>query len=278
MIYLKYLLALILGFLAGGLVVAICESPINLLYPLPAGAAEDASLLQSHLRSIPLWGKLLVVLGWTVGSFVAAYSGRKAAPGQAVMPGLLAGVGIFVATWFTVLSLPHPLWMIVTGPLGSFLGAVVGLLIGSPKSLVVTSQRIIQAPQKKVFQIISSPEGFQQAVPGIKKIEYLTDSRTGVGTRFRETREFRGKEASSTLEITELQSPDFVRMVSREGGAVWDTRFDLKPDSQGSRLTMTMDVLPQTWLARGLTPLVLGIVKGAIENDMDDVKTYCESA
>ena len=44
-------------------------------------------------------------------------------------------------------------------------------------------------------------------------------------TRFRETRVMKGREASTVLEVTEYESPRRIRLVSDEGGTIWDTVF-----------------------------------------------------
>lgn len=46
----------------------------------------------------------------------------------------------------------------------------------------------IQASPEQVFAAAAHPEHFRQIVPDVQQIEFLTDTRSGVGTRFRETR------------------------------------------------------------------------------------------
>jgi len=96
-------------------------------------------------------------------------------------------------------------------------------------------------------------------------------------TRFRETRVMKGREASTVLEVTEYESPRRIRLVSDEGGTIWDTVFTVAENESGSTLTMVMDARPHKFLARIMTPLMHRMVAKAIESDMDAVKEYCES-
>jgi uncharacterized protein YndB with AHSA1/START domain len=138
--------------------------------------------------------------------------------------------------------------------------------------------RAIASPPTKVFEAVAHIENFSEVVPGIIDIEFLTDAKTGVGTRFRETRVMKGRESTTELEVTEYVPDERVRLVSDEGGTIWDTVFTVTPSAAGSELSMVMVARPHTWKARIITPLIGRMVATAVESDMDAVKAWCESA
>lgn len=140
----------------------------------------------------------------------------------------------------------------------------------------VTVTRVVDAPADVVFRTVSDIGHFSQAVPHIVNVEFLSEVRSGVGTRFRETRVMNGREASTELEVTEYVENDRVRIVSEAGGAVWDTVFTVSPAAEGTELSMVMDARPRTLSARLAVPLMLRMVKGAVARDMDAVKAFCE--
>jgi len=140
----------------------------------------------------------------------------------------------------------------------------------------VTVTRVVDAPEDVVFRTVADIGHFSQAVPHIVNVEFLSDVRSGVGTRFRETRVMNGREASTELEVTEYVENDHVRIVSEAGGTVWDTVFTVSPVDGGTELTMVMDARPRTLSARLAVPLMLRMVKGAVAKDMDAVKGFCE--
>ena len=140
----------------------------------------------------------------------------------------------------------------------------------------VTVTRSIDAPVDVVFRAVAHVEQFSQAVPGILRVEFLSDVKSGVGARFRETRTMMGREASTELEVTEHVENERVRIVSEAGGALWDTVFTTVPDGEGTALKMVMDAQPRSASARMTLPLIIGAVRKAVEQDMDAVKAFCE--
>ncbi|NNC81179.1 MAG: hypothetical protein HKN94_13620 [Acidimicrobiales bacterium] len=140
----------------------------------------------------------------------------------------------------------------------------------------ITTTRSIAAEPAVVFEAVAKIETFQTIQPGITNVVFLTDSRTGVGTRFEETRIMGGREATTTLEVTEYDPPNSVRLVAEEGGTTWDTVFTVEPKEEGSLLTMVMDAQPHTTKAKAVTPLIKPMIAKAVGKDMDHVKAWCE--
>jgi carbon monoxide dehydrogenase subunit G len=141
----------------------------------------------------------------------------------------------------------------------------------------ITVSRTINASVEKVFDTIAHIENFSKAVPHIVNVEFLTDSKRGTGTRFRETRIMRGKEASTELEVTEYVENDRVRIVADTHGTVWDTVFTVKPGDGGALLEMVMDAKPGGMTAQLMNMAMKGMLQKALEADMEAVRAYCES-
>lgn len=139
--------------------------------------------------------------------------------------------------------------------------------------------RMIEAPASMVFDTVAHIERYSKAVPHITEVEFLTEQREGVGTRFAETRVMRGRQATTTLEVTEYVEHERIRLVSDEGGTIWDTVFTVTSVDQAEQaeLKMVMDARPYTFVAKIVNPLTKGIIRRAIEGDMDSVKAYCEA-
>ena len=127
------MIRIILGILAGAVVamaLVVClEMASHAMYPPPAGLDPFDKADQARLIAMmPLGAALAVVAAWTVGAFGGALTAlliaRRAWAGW-VIAGLIACGGLF-----TVLSIPHPLWMqvaAVAAPLiGGWLATVVG--------------------------------------------------------------------------------------------------------------------------------------------------------
>ncbi len=141
-----------------------------------------------------------------------------------------------------------------------------------------SAKRMIDAPVDVVFNTVADIEEFRKALPHIIDVEFLTEQRTGVGTRFRETRLMQGKKHVTELEVTEYEAHRRVRLVTDTNGTVWDTLFTVEERDGQTRLEMTMDAKAHKLMAKLVNPLIKAVVQHAIDNDMDRVKKYCESA
>jgi hypothetical protein len=140
----------------------------------------------------------------------------------------------------------------------------------------ITVTRRISAAIGAVFQAASDVREFAKAIPHIVNVEFLSESRTGAGTRFRETRTMNGKEQTTELEVTEFVENERVRMVADSHGAIWDTVFTVKQTAEHVEMTMVMEARPYKLIPKIMYLLFRGMIQKAVEKDMDAVKTYCE--
>ena len=142
---------------------------------------------------------------------------------------------------------------------------------------VTKVRRTINAPVEKVFETISRIDQFSQAIPQITNVELLTEQTHGLGTKFKETRVMNGREATVQLECTEYNENESVRMVSDEGGTVWDTVFRTVSVDGQTELSLEMESRPYKLMAKLMVPMISKVVSKAVERDMDSVKAFCEA-
>ncbi len=141
----------------------------------------------------------------------------------------------------------------------------------------ISITRTIAAPADLVFRTVADISNFSQAIPDIVDVEFLSEVKSGVGTRFRETRRHGGKEFATELEVTEYVENDRVRIVADSHGTVWDTTFTVENQPDATVLRMVMDARPHNLLSKLTNPIMKGFIQKAIERDMDVVKEYCEA-
>ncbi|NBC66667.1 MAG: hypothetical protein GVY07_13555 [Bacteroidetes bacterium] len=137
--------------------------------------------------------------------------------------------------------------------------------------------RQIQAPADEVFEMISDIRNFKKAVTDIVDVKFLSEIKSGVGTKFKEIREFKGRETATVLEVTQFVENDHVRIVSDTQGTIWDSLFTVLEKESGCKLTLEMEARPYKFLSKLMVPLMKGFVRKALEKDMDAVKDYCEN-
>ena len=147
---------------------------------------------------------------------------------------------------------------------------------GKAMSTITVTKRI-HAPKDLVFKTVSDINNFSKAVPDIINVEFLTEQKYGVGTKFRETRDMNGRKATTELEVTELVENAHIRIVSDTMGTIWDSLFTVEKKEDGTELTLIMDAKAYKMMSKIANPLMKGMMKKALEKDMVSVKNYCES-
>ena len=136
--------------------------------------------------------------------------------------------------------------------------------------------RTVQATPQTIFGVVSDPLRMSEAVPCSQSVEFLSEQQSGVGTRFRETRDMNGKPQVNDLEITELVDDERVRMVTDSHGAVWDSTFLIRPEGDQSSLTITMDARPHKLMPKIMIPIFKGMIGKGLEKDLASISAFCE--
>lgn len=140
----------------------------------------------------------------------------------------------------------------------------------------VSVSRLINAPAATVFDAVCNIQNLPETNPDVVGIEFLSERKTDVGTRFRETRRMRDKEMVTELEVTEWTDDRHARMVSGSHGAIWDTVFSVEPKGDQTELRLDMDARPHALLPKLLNPLMKGFFRKGMDQHVAHVKAYCE--
>lgn len=138
----------------------------------------------------------------------------------------------------------------------------------------------IQAPPERVFAVASNFAHAPEFIPGITKVEMLTEGPVGVGTRFKETRKFMGKEATETMELTGFDPPRSYTLGCHSCGADCLSRISFQPEGQGTRLTFQFEMKPVSFFAKLMSPLsglMAGTMKKCFVGDMEAIKAAAEA-
>ncbi|MBL8854669.1 MAG: hypothetical protein JNK57_11935, partial [Planctomycetaceae bacterium] len=103
--YAKFIGAAVVGFLAGGLSVALVQSISNSLYPPPADLdINDSRQLADWVKTLPTRAFLIVVASWSAGAFVGPWLTRRISPGRTAIPATGVWLLFGAATLFTLAS------------------------------------------------------------------------------------------------------------------------------------------------------------------------------
>lgn len=143
-----------------------------------------------------------------------------------------------------------------------------------------TTRRRISAPRSRVFAVFTDFAAAADRIAGIKSLELLTDGPIGAGTRFRETREIFGKEATEEMEITVYEPDRHYRVEAESHGCKYLTTFEFEEVDGATDVTMVFEGIAESWVAKLMTPLawmMSGATRKLIEADLDDLQKHCES-
>ena len=135
----------------------------------------------------------------------------------------------------------------------------------------------IAAPPETVFRAVSDIEGLPDHDPNIVGVEVLTERRSGLGTRFRETRRMKNQEMVTELEVTEFEENRRIRMVADSHGTVWDTLFSVRTVDGATELSIEMDARPHKLLPRLMNPFMKGFFRKGIEGHLENLRKRCEA-
>ena len=139
------------------------------------------------------------------------------------------------------------------------------------------SSRSIEAPADAVFRAVADPVTFQHAVGADPAVQFLSEQRSGTGTRFRASRVTRGKTMSFDQEVTAYEPVRLVRMINTTHGVLWESTFEVQPQGAAATLTLTMSAATGNPLKKIMMRLIARMVQRALDADMDAVKRYVES-
>jgi uncharacterized protein YndB with AHSA1/START domain len=144
------------------------------------------------------------------------------------------------------------------------------------------TQHIAEAPDR-VFQALTDLDAAADWMPGFVRIEKLDRGELGVGSEWRETRKFFGKEATEQFEVTRYASPselsirvDGSKGSSRRGEYLFDYR--LQPKGAGTEVTLHGSIRGLGRFGTLMSRLFVGQYKKACANDLRALAAHLEGS
>ncbi len=124
----RSVLSVVIGFMAGALVVGLLEAAGHMLYPPPSGIDVTDQNNSKRLLINCLRGAIIMVLvAWAAGSLAGGFVAALIAKRKPYRPCLHRRLPANAGRGNTMLMIPHPTWFVVT----SFLVVVPSALLGA---------------------------------------------------------------------------------------------------------------------------------------------------
>jgi len=144
--------------------------------------------------------------------------------------------------------------------------------------VTVTAESPIAAPADRVFAALVDIERFPETSPDCVSIRFLTEQKTGAGTRFVETRRAGKKTQDFELELTECDpAARTARFVNETHGTLWDTTMRVTEAGAGSHVTFAMDAHTDSYVQRVIFGLMKGVFRKAMNKQVRALKEWCEA-
>jgi hypothetical protein len=118
-------------------------------------------------------------------------------------------------------------------------------------------------------------------MPGLVRMEVLTDSDYGVGTRWREVRRMFGREAAEEFEVTGLELNRKLELYvdgskGASGSGDFNFVYTLVPSGEGTDVDLDGEISGLGSIKELLGKLFAGQFKKAVEKDMLALKDFVE--
>ena len=146
----------------------------------------------------------------------------------------------------------------------------------------VTVSIEVAAPVERVWRTVTDIGNAAANLPAIKRIEFLGETRHGLGTRWRETRVMFGRNATEDLEITEWRPPHEYVVCARNHGCEYRSVIRVRTAGRGAQLEFEFCATAHTLFARIMAALTLPLmgkaIRKALSDDLAALKARCEDA
>lgn len=146
--------------------------------------------------------------------------------------------------------------------------------------MIVEVEVTIDGSRAAVWSVITDIANAVKTISGIEQIEVLEKPAHGlVGLRWRETRMYFGKPAAVEKRITDAVENEFYKTRAESDGFVFLSTVSISENNGSVTLTSSHETKPQGFMAMIKSipmPLFKGMVKKALQQDLNDIKTAVE--
>ena len=132
----------------------------------------------------------------------------------------------------------------------------------------------LPAPPDRVFQGLTNLENAHAWMPGLIRVERLSGTAAGVGSRWRETRKMYGTEATEEFEVTAFEPPSRFGLrvdgsKGSSGSGIYTFDYRLSADGGGTRVVLDASIGGVSRVREWLGRLFSGMYKKMIAKDLE---------
>ncbi len=122
----------------------------------------------------------------------------------------------------------------------------------------IRASRKINAPIDRVFDVFSDITKVEDRVEGITKVDILSDTTHGLGTRWRETRIMFGQEATEEMEISSFKPNQSYEVVAASRGTEYHSIYTFtENDDNSTTVEMVFSGKPVSLMAKLMSGILI---------------------
>ena len=128
----RKIIAGIVGIFVAGALVWVVEKIGHTIYPTPADLdVGNTDVMRAYIDTLPLGALLTVALAWFIGTLGGTFVACRIGSARPLIYLLVVGGMMFAGAAFNLMIIPHPIWFSVLGIVGIFVGAWLGMKLGT---------------------------------------------------------------------------------------------------------------------------------------------------
>lgn len=144
----------------------------------------------------------------------------------------------------------------------------------------IQAETKINSTTEKVWEVVSDIKNAAKVFKDIKSIEILEKPHQNLlGLKWKETREFMGKEAEETMWIAEVKESASYTTEAINCGCLYHTSVHIKSTNGGVIVTKSFTATPQSFIAKMMSPfmrLMKRTLEKCLKKDLSDLKSFLE--
>ncbi|KGP91003.1 hypothetical protein N780_17135 [Pontibacillus chungwhensis BH030062] len=118
-----------------------------------------------------------------------------------------------------------------------------------------TDKIVIAKPCEEVFAFTTNIEHFKDVMPNVVQMESITDGAFGVGTKLKETREIKGRQGTSTIEVIEYVPNERYSVRSALEGLETIYRYSFHEEENQTRLELECELKTSALKMKMIKPI-----------------------
>ncbi|CAG9620050.1 SRPBCC family protein [Sutcliffiella rhizosphaerae] len=136
---------------------------------------------------------------------------------------------------------------------------------------------VISKPVEEVFSFVSDMDNSTKIMGNVVEIEKLTEGPLQVGSKFKETREIRGRKAASIIEFIKYEPNEHYSVKSEVNGLTVVYHYDFKPTLEGGTTVNFQGDIHTSGIIMKLTkPIIRKILKKEDGDHLQQLKRVLE--